>query len=65
MEQCRKSQPSTYLLGDIDLNKPRLVCLRLPHQVQVFWVGVARQKFPSIDQGIIYISNELYHCFNC
>lgn len=55
MEQCRKSQPSTYLLGDIDLNKPRLVCLRLPHQVQVFWVGVARQKYTSIDQGIIYI----------
>lgn len=65
MEQCRTSQPSTYLLGYMDLNNPRLVCLRLPHHLQVIWVGVARQKYTSIDQGIIYISNELYHSFHC
>lgn len=41
MEQCRKSQLSTYLLGDINLTDPGLVCERVPHQFDVFWVGVA------------------------
>lgn len=52
MEQCKRSQPSTYLLGNIDLNDSSLVCERIPSQHQVFWVGVARQKYISIDQGI-------------
>lgn len=56
MEQCRTSQPSTYLFGDFDLNDPSLVCERLPRQIQIVWVGVARQKYTSIDQGtIMYI----------
>lgn len=52
MEQCRKSQLSTYLLGDINLTDPGLVCERVPHQFDVFWVGVAWQIYTSIDQGI-------------
>lgn len=58
MTQCRISQPSTYLLGDIDLNDPHSVCEHSPPQFNVFWVGVARQKHTSIDQGI-YIQNSI------
>lgn len=61
MEHCRNSQPSTYLLGDINLNDPHLVCERMPPQLKVVWVGVARQKYKSIDQGIYLI----YHRHNC
>lgn len=53
MEQCRTSQPSSYLLGDVDLNDPYLVCSLIPRQLQVVWLGVARQKYTSIDQGTI------------
>lgn len=49
MEQCRKSQPSAYLMGEINLNNPDLVCTNITHQV--VWVGVARHKYKSIDQG--------------
>lgn len=52
MEQCRISQLSTYLLGDINLADPGLVCERVPPQFEVFWVGVAQQIYTSIDQGI-------------
>lgn len=52
MEQCRTSQPSTYLLGDINMNDPGSVCERVPSQVKVVWVGVAQQIYRSIDQGI-------------
>lgn len=52
MEQCRESQPSTYLLGDINLNDPGLVCERVPSQFKLVWVGVAQQIYTSIDQGI-------------
>lgn len=51
MEQCRNSQPSTYLLGDFNLNSPQMVCVQIPIEIQLFWVGVARHVFPSIDQG--------------
>lgn len=62
MEQCKRSQPSTYLLGNIDLNDSSLVCERIPSQLQVFWVGVARQKYISIDQGIY--SYQINHWHN-
>lgn len=52
MEQCKKSQPSTYLLGDVNLNQPGLVCNSIPRQLQLIWVGVARQIYTSNDQGI-------------
>lgn len=55
MEQCRESQLSSYLLGDIILNNPRLVCNRMPPQFKVLWVGVARQMYTSIDQGMYLI----------
>lgn len=61
MEQCRISQPSTYLLGDINLNDPGLVCESVPPQYTVAWVGVARQRYTSIDQGI-YLIHHLYNC---
>lgn len=52
MKQCTKSQPYTYLLGDVNLDNPELVCERLPLQLQVGWVGVTRTKYINIDQGI-------------
>lgn len=62
MEQCKKSRKSTYLLGDIDLTNPHLICSSKPKNLQVFWVGVARQVYTSIDQGIYeYIIGYLTH----
>lgn len=55
MEQCKISQMSTYLLGHIDLTKPKQVCLSIPQEIQVLWIGVARQIYASIDQGIYTI----------
>lgn len=55
MEQCRKSNPSTYLLGDFDLDDPKQVCERIPHNLQLVWVGVARQIYTSIEQGMYQI----------
>lgn len=52
MEQCKQSQPSTYLLGDFNLNNPHLVCDLIPRQLQVVWVGVVRQIYTNIDEGI-------------
>lgn len=52
MEQCRKSQPSTYLLGDINLSNPHMVCLLIQRQLPLVLVGVVRKIYTSIDQGI-------------
>lgn len=53
-KQCKSTHPSSYLLVDIDLNDPHLVCERIPSQL--VWVGVARQMYTIIYQGIyIYI----------
>lgn len=51
MKQCKKLHQS-YLLGDFNLSDPRQGCMRIPHNLQLVWVGVARQKYTSIDQGI-------------
>lgn len=51
-EQCKHSQPSTYLLGDFNLNSPHLVCSHIPSEIQVFGVGVTRHIYTSIDKGI-------------
>lgn len=51
MEQCRTLQPSSYLLGNVSLKNPGLVCERVPLQFKVVWVGVAQQIYASIDQG--------------
>lgn len=64
MEQCKISQMSTYLLGDIDLTKPHLLCSSIPRHLQILWVGVARQKYTSIDQGT-YIIGYLTHLTEC
>lgn len=62
MEQCKNSRKSKYLLGDIDLTNPHLICSSKPRQLEVFWVGVARQVYTSIDQGIYeYIIGYLTH----
>lgn len=62
MEQCKNSRKSKYLLGDIDLKNPHLICSSKPRQLEVFWVGVARQVYTSIDQGIYeYIIGYLTH----
>lgn len=52
MEQCKKSQPSTYLFGDINMSNPDMVCLHIQRQLQLVWLGVVRQIYTSIDQGI-------------
>lgn len=51
MEHCRNLEPSTYLFGDINLNRIDVVCEHIMSDIQVFWVGVARQIHTSIDQG--------------
>lgn len=55
MEHCRKSHPSTYLLGDFNLDYPKLVCEHISQNLQLFWVGVARQIYTTIDQGMYQI----------
>lgn len=60
MEQCRKSRHSGYLLGDVILNNPRLVCREIQSH-SVIWVGVRRQKYKNVDQGIY---KYLIHFFN-
>lgn len=52
MEQSRKSNSSFYLLGDFDLDDPQQVCEHIPRNLQLVWVGVARQIYTSIDQGM-------------
>lgn len=61
MEYCKRSQSSTYLLGDFNLNNPNLVCEGISNQVDVYWVGVARQNYISIDQGI----SNFFHRHEC
>lgn len=61
MEECKRSQPSTYLLGDIDLNDPHLVCALIPLQFYVFWVGVARLMYISIDHGMFLSFTRLFN----
>lgn len=51
MEQCRK-QHSGYLFGEVILNNPRILCLQMPSDSLVVWVGVRRQKYKNVDQGI-------------
>lgn len=61
VEQCKQSTPSYYLYGNVNLNNPHPVgqCSFLHHQTDVFWLGVARQTYISIDQGIYDI---LHRC---
>lgn len=52
MEQCR-IQHSSYLLGEVILNNPRILCNKIiQFHISVVWVGVRRQKYKNIDQGI-------------
>lgn len=51
MEQCRKHQ-SGYLFGDLILNNPRHLCSQIKSDILVVWVGVRRQKYKHVDQGI-------------
>uniref|UniRef100_A0A8W8NWV7 WSC domain-containing protein n=1 Tax=Magallana gigas TaxID=29159 RepID=A0A8W8NWV7_MAGGI len=50
MKQCKTSKPSSYLWGDFDLNNPRQTCERIPHNLKLVWIGVARQTYTRIDQ---------------
>lgn len=52
MEQCRKSQPSTYLLGEINLSNRHMVCLLIQRQLPLVWVGLVRKIYTSIEQGL-------------
>lgn len=52
MEQCRMQQ-SSYLLGEVILNNPRILCNKIiQFHIFVVWVGVRRQKYKNVDQGI-------------
>lgn len=51
MEQCRKSRHSGYLFGEVILNNPRILCLQIPSDILVVWVGVRRQKYKYVDRG--------------
>lgn len=62
MEQCRKSRHSGYLLGDVILNNPRLVCRKI-QSLSVIWVGVRRQKYKNVDQGIYKYLIHFFYSF--
>lgn len=62
MEQCRKSRHSGYLLGDVILNNPRLVCRKIQSR-SVVWVGVRRQKYKNVDQGIYKYLIQFFYSF--
>lgn len=55
MDQCTKSHPPYYLLGNVDLTNPHLTCTLLNYRYPVVWIGMARQIYTSIDQGICEI----------
>lgn len=57
VEHCKQSTQSFYLYGNVDLNDPHPAnqCSLFHHQTDVFWLGVARQTYISIDQGIYHI----------
>lgn len=65
MKQCKTSKRSTYLWGDFDLNKPRQTCERIPHILQLVWIGVARQTYTSTDQGIYQNFIFIIYTKNC
>ncbi|XP_052693386.1 uncharacterized protein LOC128171648 isoform X2 [Crassostrea angulata] len=52
MDQCKKSHPPNYLLGNVVFNNPRLTCTLLNYQFPIVWIGVARQIYTSFDQGL-------------
>lgn len=62
MEQCRTSRHSGYLLGDVILNNPRLVCKKIQSH-SVIWVGVRRQKYKNVDQGIYKYLIHFFYSF--
>lgn len=55
MDQCKTSHPPYYLLGNVDLTNPHLTCTLLNYRYPVVWIGMARQIYTSIDQGICEI----------
>lgn len=52
MEQCKNSQKPVYLLGDVNLHNPHLACTLLTSDLHFVWIGVARKKYTSFDQGM-------------
>lgn len=55
MEQCKNSHSPYYLLGNISLDDPQYICKIIIHRSQVVWIGVVRQIYTSIDQGILIL----------
>lgn len=52
MEQCIHSDPPYNLLGNVSLDDPHHICNITIRQLDVVWIGVVRQIYTSIDQGI-------------
>lgn len=65
MKQCKTSKRSTYLWGDFDLNNSLQTCERIPHNLQLVWIGVARQTYTSTDQGIYQNFIFIIYTKNC
>lgn len=53
MDQCKNSHSPNYLLGNVSLDDPHPICNITFNRSQVFWIGVVRQIYTSIDQGIL------------
>lgn len=53
MEQCINSDPPYYLLGNVSLGDPHHICNITIRQLDVVWIGVVRQIYASIDQGML------------
>lgn len=52
MEQCIHSDPPYNLLGNVSLDDPHHICNITIRQLDVVWIGVVRQIYTSIDQGL-------------
>lgn len=51
VESMKNCEPG-YLFGNVDLRVPSQYCNLSKDNVQVHWIGVARQKYKSEDQGV-------------
>lgn len=56
IDSMKKCEPG-YLFGNVDLGMPSQYCNLSTTDSQVHWIGVARQKYTSEDQGASFM-----HC---
>ncbi|XP_062615157.1 uncharacterized protein LOC134276893 [Saccostrea cucullata] len=66
MERCKRSEPSSYMYGNLDLTNASGSCLSIPNgNSDVNWIGIARQSYAKIDQGWIIEDYEKAYFMLC